>query len=182
MLRDLEVEDAPALQRYADDRDVWQNLFDGFPSPYSIADATAWCNGGSRAPHQGYVWGIDFDDEIIGCISVRPDDGWLGCNAEVGYWIGKPFWRRGITSAALNKVCGWAWETMPKLTRIYAPIFLRNVGSQAVAKSCGFELEGILRSSAIKAGEVIDRTQWALMRPKNSPRHGWSEAFAADPA
>lgn len=69
---------------------------------------------------------------------------------------------------------------MPELTRIYAPIFLRNAGSQAVAKSCGFELEGTLKKSAIKAGDVIDRTQWALMRPNKPPRAGWSEAFAAD--
>lgn len=180
-LRDLTLEDAPSLQRYADDKGVWLNLFDGFPSPFSLADATAWCGGGSRAPSQGYVWGIEFEGQIIGCISIRPDVGWLRCNAEVGYWIGRPFWQRGITSAALNRVCAWAWETMPELTRIYAPIFLRNAGSQAVAKSCGFKQEGIFRKSAIKAGEVIDRTQWAVMRPSNPPRHGWSDAFGSDP-
>ena len=168
-LRDLCLEDAPALQRHADDRAVWQNLFDGSPSPYSMTDAIAFCDS-SRASGQGYVWGIDFEGEVIGCISVRCDKGWLRCNAEVGYWIGKPFWQRGITSAALKKVCHWVWETMPELTRIYAPVFMRNAGSQAVVKSCGFELEGVFRKSAIKAGEVIDRAQWAMVRPGKLPR------------
>ena len=151
-LRALVAEDAPSLQRCADDKAVWLNLFEG---------------------------------SVIGCISIRQDKGWLRCNAEVGYWIGRPFWQRGITSAALKLVCRWAWESVPELTRIYAPIFARNAGSQAVAESCGFEHEGIFRMSAIKAGEVIDRTQWALMRSPRAtakpPRHGWSEAFAASP-
>ena len=180
-LRALILEDAPALQRYADDQEVWLNLFAGFPSPFAMADATAWCGGGSRAPGQGYVWGVEIDGEVIGCVSIRPDQGWLRCNAEVGYWIGQPFWQRGITSAALIRVCAWAWATMPELTRIYAPIFLRNAGSQAVVKSCGFELESIFGKSAIKAGEVIDRTQWALMRPAKPSRDGLSDTFAADP-
>ena len=184
-LRELVVADAASLQRYADDKAVWLNLFEGFPSPYTMADATAWCDGGARLPAMGYVWGIECEGHIIGCISIRPDAGWLRCNAEVGYWIGRPYWMRGIVSAALKKVSGWAWEALPDLTRIYAPIFARNAGSQAVAKSCGFEQEGVFKQSAIKAGKVIDRTQWALLRPPKTkatpPRRGWSEAFAASP-
>ena len=182
-LRALVAEDAPSLQRCADDKAVWLNLSEGFPSPYTLADAVAWCEGGSRAPALGHVWGIEFEGSVIGCISIRQDKGWLRCNAEVGYWIGRPFWQRGITSAALKLVCHWAWQSVPELTRIYAPIFARNAGSQAVAMSCGFEQDGVFQKSAIKAGDVIDRTQWALLRPPktkaNPPRHGWSEAFAA---
>jgi [ribosomal protein S5]-alanine N-acetyltransferase len=184
-LRALIAEDAPSLQRCADDKAVWLNLFEGFPSPYTLADAAAWCEGGSCAPALGHVWGIEFEGSVIGCISIRQDKGWVRCNAEVGYWIGRPFWQRGITSAALNLVCHWAWESLPELTRIYAPIFARNAGSQAVAKSCGFEREGVFKQSAIKAGEVIDRTQWALLRPASTkaklPRQGGREAFAAEP-
>ena len=182
-LRPLVVEDAPSLQGCADDKAVWLNLFEGFPSPYSLADAMAWCAEGSRAPAMGQVWGIEYEGNVIGCISIRQLRGWLRCNAEVGYWIGQPFWQRGITSAALKLVCDWAWESVPELTRIYAPIFSRNAGSQAVAKSCGFEHEGVLKQSAIKAGEVIDLSQWALLRSRTAkakpPRHGWGQTFAA---
>jgi [ribosomal protein S5]-alanine N-acetyltransferase len=184
-LRELVVGDAASLQRYADDKAVWLNLFEGFPSPYTMADAAAWCDGGSRPPALGHVWGIEFEGSVIGCISIWQDKGWLRCSAEVGYWIGRPFWQRGITSSALKLVCHWAWQSLPELTRIYAPIFARNAGSQAVAKSCGFKLEGVFKQSAIKAGVVIDRTQWALLRPASTkaklPRQGGREAFAADP-
>ena len=65
-------------------------------------------------------------------------------------------------------VTKWAWKALPELTRIYAPIFAWNHGSQAVARKCGFFREGELRRIAIKANNVIDRVQWALLRPDNA--------------
>lgn len=44
------------------------------------------------------------------------------------------------------------------------PIFARNAGSQAVARRCGYQLEGVLRQSLIKNGQVIDRALWARYR------------------
>ncbi len=162
-LRPLTPDDAPSLQRHADDEAVWRNLFEGFPRPYTLADAQWWC--AARPEAFGYVWGIAVDGQIVGCISVRPEDGWLRCNAEVGYWIGQAHWRRGITSEALALVSSWAWATLPEVTRLYAPIFAWNEGSQAVARKCGFFKEATLRRSAIKDGKIIDRVQWACLRP-----------------
>jgi len=163
-LRSLGIADAPALQRHADDPAVANNLFDGFPSPYTLATAEQWCNTMCREPAFGFVWGIEVAGEVIGCISVRPDAGWMRCNAEVGYWIGRAHWRRGITSEALGLVGAWAWANLPEVTRLYAPIFARNAASQAVARRCGYLLEGVLRQSLIKNGQVIDRALWARYR------------------
>ncbi len=163
-LRELRPADAPSLQRHADDEAVWRNLFDGFPHPYTLAHAEAWCSGGSREPMFGHVWGIEVDGEVIGCIAVVPQAGWLRCNAEVGYWIGRAFWGRGIASEALSLVTAWAFDSLPELTRLYAPIFARNEASQAVARRCGYVKEADMPMSAIKAGEVIDRVQYAAYR------------------
>jgi RimJ/RimL family protein N-acetyltransferase len=165
-LRALTLDDAPSLQRHADDEAVWRNLFEGFPRPYTLVDAQTWCSTGSRAPAMGHVWGIEVDDQVVGCISLRPDAGWLRCNAEVGYWIGQAYWRRGITSEALALVTAWAWANRPELMRLYAPIFAWNEGSQAVARNCGYFLEAQLRCSAIKDGRVIDRVQYAALRSR----------------
>ena len=48
VLRALRPGDARALQRHADDEAVRRNLFEGFPGPYTLADAQAWCGGGWR--------------------------------------------------------------------------------------------------------------------------------------
>jgi RimJ/RimL family protein N-acetyltransferase len=73
--------------------------------------------------------------------------------------------RRGITSEALSLVTAWAWASLPEVTRLFAPIFAWNEGSQGVARKCGYVKEAELRRSAIKAGQVIDRVQWAAIRP-----------------
>ena len=163
-LRALQAGDAVSLARHADDEDVWRNLFEGFPHPYTLADAQQWCGQGCREPQAGWVWGIDIDAAIVGCIGVAPQPGWLGCNAEVGYWIGREFWGRGVASAALGLVSAWAWRERPELTRLVAPIFARNLASQRVAQKCGYVLEAHMRQSAIKAGHVIDRIQYASYR------------------
>jgi 2'-hydroxyisoflavone reductase len=164
-LRALEEADAASLQRHADDEAVWETLFEGFPRPYTVADAQAWCSGGWRSRTQGeIVWGIDVDGEVIGCISVRPDSGWLRCNAEVGYWIGQAHWGHGIAADALQLVASWAFDNFGELTRIYAPIFDWNTRSQSVARKAGFQLEGAMPQSAIKAGRVIGRVVYARYR------------------
>ena len=164
-LRPLRPEDAPAQAQHANDEGVWRNLFDGFPHPYTLADAQAWCGDGHRQPAVGTVWAITVDDIAIGCCSVRRDSGWLACNAEVGYWIGRAFWRRGITSEALSLISDWALETMPAVVRLYAPIFGHNEGSQAVARRCGYQLEGRMPVSALKRGQLIDRVVYGRYRP-----------------
>ena len=171
-LRELRAEDAPSLARHADNEAVWRNLFEGFPQPYTLADAQAWCDAARRPASMGFVWGIEVaseagrgaGSEVAGCIGLRPDAGWLRCNAELGYWLGEAHWRRGVMSEAATLVTQWAWTTQPKITRIYAPIFAWNEGSQRVAAKAGYALEADLPQSAIKAGRVIDRVQYAAYR------------------
>jgi [ribosomal protein S5]-alanine N-acetyltransferase len=167
VLRELRVEDAPSLAHNADNDAVRRNLFDGFPSPYTLADAQAWWNPSTRPASVGHVWGITRQDEVIGCIGLRPDEGWLRCNAEIGYWSGERHWRQGVSSDAVRLVVAWAWAQLPEVTRIYAPIFSWNLGSQAVVNKCGFALEARLPQSAIKDGRVIDRVQYATYRNLN---------------
>ena len=83
------------------------------------------------------------------------------CNAETGYWIGKPYWRRGIASDALAQVVDWGFAALPQLTRVYAPIFARNEGSQAVARKCGFVREGVLRDYTFERGRFVDNVVYA---------------------
>ena len=163
-LRELRVEDAASLAANANNDAVWRNLFEGFPRPYTLGEAQSWCNPDTRPAAAGWVWGIAQNDAVIGCVGLRPDSGWLRCNAEVGYWVGEAHWRQGITSEALALVTDWAWAQRPEITRIYAPIFSWNIGSQRVAAKCGYTLEAQLPQSAIKDGQVIDRVQYAAYR------------------
>jgi [ribosomal protein S5]-alanine N-acetyltransferase len=163
-LRPLVPEDAASIARHADDEGVWRNLFEGFPRPYTMAHAEVWCGEEHRKPAYGHVWAIDVSGQAVGCCSVRQDAGGLRCNAEVGYWIGRAHWGRGIASEALALLTAWAWAQRPEVTRLYAPIFAWNAGSQAVARRCGYVKEADLPQSARKDGRVIDRVLFAAYR------------------
>ena len=170
LLRAFVASDAPSIQRHADDADVAANLFDGFPHPYSMSAAEAWCGHQANSGAFGYVWAIEVDGNAIGSIGLVPEAGWLRCNAETGYWIGRDHWRRGIVSDALRQVVDWGFAALPDLTRVTAHIFASNEGSQAVVRKCGYVREGALPQSAIKDGVVIDRVLWAPYRAEIARR------------
>ena len=170
LLRALVPEDAPALVRHADNPAVARHLFDGFPQPYTLAAAAAWSTYEANSGAFGRVWAIVVDGGLIGCIGLKQENGWLRCNAEVGYWIGESYWRRGIVSDAVRQVTDWAFAAVPELTRIHAPIFAANEGSQAVARRCGYVREAVMPQSAIKDGQVIDRVVWATYRTQVARR------------
>ncbi len=170
LLRALVPEDAPALVAHANNPAVARNLFDGFPQPYDRAAAAAWAGHQANSGDFGRVWAIVVDGGLVGCIGLRQEAGWLRCNAEIGYWIGEAFWRRGITSDAVRQVTDWAFAAVPEITRIHAPIFSWNEGSQAVVRKCGYVREASLKQSAIKDGAVIDRVLWATYRTQIARR------------
>ena len=170
LLRALVPADAPALVTHANDPAVVRNLFDAFPQPYTMAAATAWATHESQSGAFGWVWGVVVDGGVVGCIGLHQAAGWMRCNAEIGYWIGQAHWRRGFTSDAVRQVTDWAFAAVPQITRIHAPIFAWNEGSQAVVRKCGYVREGVLRQSAIKDGLVIDRESWAAYRTEAARR------------
>jgi ribosomal-protein-alanine N-acetyltransferase len=170
LLRALVPQDAPALVTHADNPAVARGLFDGFPQPYTPAAAAAWAGHEANSGAFGRVWAVVVDGGLVGCIALAQEKGWLRCNAEIGYWIGEAFWRRGIASDAVRQVTDWAFAAVPEITRIHAPIFAWNEGSQAVMRRCGFVREAVLKQSAIKDGEVIDRVLWATYRTQVARR------------
>jgi [ribosomal protein S5]-alanine N-acetyltransferase len=163
-LRKLDISDAVSLQRHADDELVRANLFDGFPSPYTIEHAVQWCTEGAHDSKMGYVLGVETGGQIVGCMSILQNSGWLRCNAEIGYWIGREYWGYGKTPEALKLLLEWAQQYLPEVTRIYAPTFAWNQASQRVLQKTGFCLEAHQPRSAIKDGRVVDTVVWAKYR------------------
>jgi ribosomal-protein-alanine N-acetyltransferase len=171
LLRAYAASDAPALRELADNPNVSFNLFEGFPSPYLAEHAEAWCGHQANSGEFGYVWAITVDGVLAGTVGLqqleRPSN---RCNAEVGYWLGESWWRRGIASDAVRQVTDWAFAARPQITRMYAAIYARNEASQAVARKCGYVREGLQKQAVIKHGEVIDAVVWATYRTEIARR------------
>lgn len=162
-LRPWRHDDAAALAPLADDREIWLGLRDLFPHPYSLADAhgfIALATGVEPTTH----FAVEVDGVLAGGIGYTPRTDVERVGAEVGYWLGRTFWRRGIATAALRLLSAHAFAADSDLRRLFAVPFASNVASARVLEKCGYRLEGTLRQSAIKDGVVCNQLMYAMVR------------------
>ena len=162
-LRPWRAGDEPSLERHANNRNVSRNLRDVFPYPYTSADARDWLAlTVTRTPVQDFA--IVVDGVAVGGISVTPNDGERRQSAEVGYWLGEPFWGRGIASEALRAITEYAFSTFD-VCRLEAGVYGWNPASARVLEKAGYTLEGRARQAVIKDGQLTDRLLYGLVRP-----------------
>ena len=158
-LRPLRAADAPSLARHANDRDVWLNLRDRFPHPYAERDAAAYiAHVAGRTPTTSFT--IEVDGEAAGSISLHPGRDVERVSAEIGYWLGRSHWGRGIVTDAVRLATRHAFATLA-LRRVFAVPFATNAASHRVLEKAGYVREGTLRRSAVKDGVLLDQLLWA---------------------
>jgi RimJ/RimL family protein N-acetyltransferase len=158
-LRPLAMADAESLARHANDRGVWQNLRDRFPHPYTLDDAEAYIrHAGARSVQTSF--GIDVDGHAVGNISLVVGDDIARQTAEVGYWLGREYWGRGIMVEALRATTQYAFETLG-LVRVFALPFATTTRSARVLEKAGYVREGLMRRSAVKEGVILDQLLYA---------------------
>jgi [ribosomal protein S5]-alanine N-acetyltransferase len=160
-VRSWRATDLEPLVRYADNRSIWINLRDRFPHPYGHGDGRRFIRAARKMVPETF-FAIAVGGEAVGGIGYVLQHDVERVSAEVGYWLGEPFWGRGITSEALAAVTRYAIE-QHQLTRLFAVPFAYNTASCRVLEKAGYVLEGRLRRSAIKNGEVIDQFQYAYV-------------------
>ncbi len=162
MLRPWREGDEPALAEYANNRNVWINLNDTFPYPYTMEDAASWVKA-QRDSDPSRNFAIANADEAIGAIGLRLMDDVYRRFTEVGYWLGEPFWGQGIATEALRALTEYAFTTF-SVVRLEAFVKEWNPASARVLEKCGFALEGRLRKRVTKDGQTIDQSLYALVR------------------
>ena len=161
-LRSFHPEDAPALAKYGNNRAIWRNLWDRHPYPYGIEDAEEWIQF-TIGQETETIFAIASSEEAIGCIGMLPQDDVARISAEVGYWLGEPFWNRGIATGALQALTEYAFGELG-LVRLYATVMEWNPASARVLEKAGYQYEGLLRKSVIKDGEILDQWLYAIVR------------------
>ena len=161
VVRSWTSDDLGSLVKYANNRKIWLNLRDRFPHPYTRRDGRDYIHL-ARSQRPETIFAIEVDGEAAGSIGFVPHADVERVSAEIGYWLGEPFWGRGIVSEALAAVTRHAIDAH-HLTRLYAVPFAHNVASCRVLEKAGYVLEGRLRRSAIKDGVLVDQMQYAYV-------------------
>ncbi|MGA9751534.1 MAG: GNAT family protein [Acidobacteriota bacterium] len=159
--------DVDSLARYANNRKVWLNLRDAFPHPYGLSDAAAFIRKALGASPDTF-FAIDVGGEAVGGIGFSLHSDVERVSAEIGYWLGEPFWGRGIASEALRAVTAYALRAHD-LTRVFAVPYEWNAASCRVLEKAGYTCEGRMRRSAIKDGRIIDQLLYAFVVPAGVP-------------
>ena len=156
VVRDWTAGDASSLVRHANNRNVWINLRDRFPHPYTDTHAHEFL-AHARQQDPTTVWAIEVEGEAAGAIGLVMLSDVERVSAEIGYWLGEAYWGRGVATAALKGVTAEVFRQFD-LRRIFALPFADNVASIRVLEKAGYTLEGRMPDSAIKDGLIRD--QW----------------------
>ncbi|MCX6717919.1 MAG: GNAT family protein [Candidatus Taylorbacteria bacterium] len=165
ILRLYKKGDELSLSKNANNKKIAQNMFLGFPSPYTLEEAKKWvgiCLKKNKiGPITGFV--IDIDGEVAGTVGGEIDKKkpfMLG----FGYWLGEKYWGKGIMSEATKLYIDYIFKDFKKINRIESSVFPWNEGSKKVLLKNGFKLEGISRKSYLKDGKIIDVYHFAKLR------------------
>ncbi len=161
IVRDWQPSDRDALVRFANNRQVWRNLTHRFPHPFTEADADTWFAFLARMPEPTH-WAIEVDGLAVGGIGLDLGEGVYAKSGHFGYWLGEPYWGRGIMTDAVLAASQYALSHFG-LVRLEAPVFAWNPASMRVLEKCGFVREGLLRRSVFKDGQIIDAVLYALV-------------------
>jgi RimJ/RimL family protein N-acetyltransferase len=161
VVRSWRSDDAASLARHANNRNIWKNLRDAFPHPYGIEDARRFLERAAKMDPETYFC-IAVDDLAGGGIGFNLGSDVERFSAEIGYWLGEELWGRGITTEALIAVTRHAIEKHG-LHRVFAVPYAWNAASARILEKAGYVLEGVMRKSAFKDGQVVDQLLYAFV-------------------
>lgn len=166
-IRSYRAGDRAALVAHANNRNVSRNLRDRFPYPYTAETADWWIKHvAGQEPEASFA--IATAEELIGGIGLELGEDVHHRSAEIGFWLGEPFWGRGIVTAAVRAFTPWAFERFD-LLRVWAGVFETNPASARVLEKAGYAFEGRHRGAIVKDGTVLDQLVYARLRDRPQP-------------
>jgi [ribosomal protein S5]-alanine N-acetyltransferase len=162
-LRPFQLTDAKDVQLLAGDREV-ASTTRLIPHPYPDGLAEQWISSLAELYAKGRSASFAItlkDGRVLGAIglSIEPTDR----HAEVGYWVGRPYWNQGYCTEAGRAVLQFGFETLG-LQRIFAHYMARNPASGRVMEKLGMQREGCLRQHRFKLGKFEDLILCGLLR------------------
>lgn len=160
--------DRPSLVQHLNVTDEFSRHMATMPHPYTDLHAEQWLTMIStrslRVSHTR-TWAVRQNGQLVGAIGFR--DMSVGERAEVGYWIAKPLWGRGLMSGIVRALSDFAFSHYD-LRRIYAGAFTINPASCRVLEKAGFTREGVRRQHFFRNGEAFDVALYAKLRDEST--------------
>jgi RimJ/RimL family protein N-acetyltransferase len=163
LLRPFSLEDAPAVERLAGTKEVADTTLT-IPHPYPPGAAESWI--GTHRDDWENGTGVNYAiiekgrEELVGTVGLSIDS--RHKSAELGYWVGPPFWNRGYCTEAARAVVAMAFDTL-HLHRVESRHFVRNPSSGRVMEKLGMTREGVQREAMLKNDRFEDLVLYAVL-------------------
>lgn len=162
-LRLWDKKDNHALAELANNIKIWNNVRDRLPHPYELKHADEFIYYCIMQP-SSTIMAIEADGNLAGCIGIELQTDISRISAELGYWIGEPYWGKNIASTAVAQMVDYSFAYFPEISRLFARVFEYNTASMRVLEKNGFHREAILKQSVIKNNQIWDDHVWVTFR------------------
>ncbi|KFF09045.1 GNAT family N-acetyltransferase [Chryseobacterium luteum] len=164
ILSQLKEEDVPFVTEYLQNK-IFSDLTSNIPYPYTKEHAELWVRMSRESfeSNTGYTFAVrNKEGRIIGAIGLhdREDD-----KAELGYWMGKPFWNKGYITEAAVALIDFGFREL-KFNKIYATYFLHNPASGRIMEKIGMQKEALLKQHLKKEGEYFDIMMYSVFKSR----------------
>lgn len=169
ILRPFSLNDAKDVQHLAGDFLVAETTLN-IPHPYEDGMAEDWIGTHKKNFEAGteIIFAITHKSEkyLIGAIGISKINTQFE-KAEIGYWIGKPYWNNGYCTEAVQAVLKYCFENL-NLNKVYAMHFSNNHSSGRVMEKAGMRKEGVLCQNVKKGEKFIDTPVYGILRSEYS--------------
>lgn len=163
VLRPWSIRDAVELAGLANNKNIADNLRDGFPFPYSLKDAKKWLNLILPENIPPRFFAITVDKLLVGSIGIVSKDDIYRKNFEIGYFLGESYWGKGIITRAIKAATSYAFNNFD-IVRVYAEPFADNTSSRRALDKAGFILEATFKKNVIKNGIIKDSCIYSVLK------------------
>lgn len=163
LLRPWSAQDAFRLAIICNNKNIADNLRDGFPHPYSLSDAQNWLNATIPLNDPTRFFAIISDGIIAGSIGIVTKEDIYRKNVEIGYFLAEDYWGKGIMTKAIKAATAYAFSTFD-IIRVYAEPYADNPGSRRSLEKAGFTCEAIFRKNVIKNGIIKDSCIYSVLK------------------
>lgn len=163
VLREWSDSDIPELLPLIGAREVAATTL-RIPHPYEEKHAREFLASVTKENELRMAIRRQSDGVLVGGIGLHPEMAHL--RAELGYWIGVPFWGNGYASEAAQQVVRHGFDSV-KLNRIFATVFTGNKASERVLQKLGMKHEGCMRQFVLKWGKFLDVELFSILREEH---------------
>lgn len=163
ILRKFQEADIDYILEYLNDPQMHRFLSDRIPFPYAAQRAIDFVKAAKEC--FPLMCAIEQNGSFVGAISLMEKTDVYRANLEIGYWVARPFWGKGIATEAIRQMVNVAFDDSD-IYRVYADLFAQNEASIHALEKNQFMREGYFSKGLVKRGVLQDCAVYAINRDR----------------